>query len=150
MRPYAALVALALSGCALNEAHPPFGAPRGPTATWAVQVSATAGAALVQTTPSGGEAVRIACRRRPQDLQVTADGLKATSGPVALAVGDRAFPLRAEADGPTLAATGPWPAALPAALMTGGAIGIDVEGRRWRFFPPDQKTVAAFAIACRG
>lgn len=152
MRPLAlplAFAALALAGCAIDARK--IGLPvKGPKPTWDVQVSATAGAALVQHTPAGVEALRIACRRNPRDLYIASGGLPARAGPLALEVGGRSFPVTGQTEGPRLTAVGPWPDGLPAALMSGGAVRLALGRETWAYAAPDAKTAAAFAIACRG
>lgn len=145
MRSAAPLLALALCACATVRPEPPDEASR-----WTMQASATAGAALVHTDAEGREVLRIACRRNPEDLFVATPWLGG-GGPAQLSVGEAVFALTVVEGGPGLAATAPWPTGLPAALMAGGPVTIR-QGRRadGPHGPPDAKTAAAFAIACRG
>jgi hypothetical protein len=137
MRQLAPLLAVVLAACATVRPEP---AP-----SWTVQASATAGSALIAA-DARGEVLRIACRRNPADLYVASPRLD-DRAPVTLQVGDERFELAAR-DG---AATAPIPPALPAALMAGGAIALGQGRTRLGPYPaPDAKTVAAFAIACRG
>jgi hypothetical protein len=136
----AGMAALASGGCGTA------GVPA--RATWTVQVSATSGAALVRA-EYGSETLRIACRRNPADLLVTAAHPAGRSGPVRLAIGTAAFDLQADADAPMLAATGPLSAALPAALAAGGTIALHRDGTMAAFGRPDRATATAFAAACR-
>lgn len=147
MRRVLALMLLSLAACATP--HQPVGGPPGPKATWTVQLSASAGAALIQAAPAGHEALRVACRRNPTDLYVAAPGLAPTPRALTLQVGEKSFPLTGQTEGRTLAAVGPWPDALPASLMSGGTIRLRLGPQSWAFTAPDAKTAAAFAIACR-
>ncbi|MDB5452060.1 MAG: hypothetical protein JWO33_638 [Caulobacteraceae bacterium] len=143
LRPLIAATALLLAGCATIP-PPKAGA-------WALQASATAGAALVRTDNQGRDALRIACRRNPADLYVASDLAEPATGQIALTVDDRAFPLTARGEEPRLSATGPLPDGLPAALMSARRVALSYGGRRLGPFPaPDAKTAAAFAIGCRG
>jgi hypothetical protein len=137
-----ALAALAVAACATVPA------PRSP-GVWRLQSSATTGAALIFE--AGGHAVlQLACRRNPADLYVASDQLKATGGPVVLQVGARSFALTARTDEPRLAATAAIPDSLPAALMSGGAIGLSAGRQALPSLPaPDGKVVVAFVISCR-
>lgn len=146
MRPAAPLLALALCACATVRPEPADEASR-----WALQASATAGAALVHTDAEGREVLRIACRRNPQDLLVVAPWLRDGGGPPLLSIGGAAFALNPVEGGPGLTATAPWPSGLPAALMSGDPVTVR-QGRRadGPHGPPDAGTAAAFAIACRG
>lgn len=139
-----ALATFALAGCATTG--------RGPATAqgaWRLQASASAGAALVFE-DRGRAVLQLACRRNPSDLYVAADGLKPASGRVTLQVGARRYDLGARPDEPRLAASGPIPDTLPAALMSGGAIGLTAVGQRLPPLPaPDGKVVVAFVISCR-
>ncbi|HEY8571851.1 hypothetical protein [Phenylobacterium sp.] len=138
MRPALALVATSiLAGCA--TAPPPQ-----PAGRWSLQASATAGAALVFS-----DETRIACRRNPPDLLVSAPNGPGTGGKVTLSVGRQTFDLQGEAGAPSLVATGPLPPGLPAALMSGGPVVIRAGGANLQMPPPDGKLAAAFAISCR-
>ncbi|WP_374469070.1 hypothetical protein [Phenylobacterium sp.] len=135
------LLILALAGCASAPEAPPPG-------TWALQASATAGSAIVRS-DSGGEALRIACRRDPPDLWVSTGRLHG-EGPVRLQVGAEPFTLAPAAEPQGLSAVAPLPDRLPAAMMGGGEITLSQGRRRLGPYPaPDAKTVAAFVIACR-
>ncbi|RAK58607.1 hypothetical protein DJ021_01755 [Phenylobacterium hankyongense] len=137
----AVLAGLALAGCA----SVPMGAP----GAWSLQASATAGAALVFA-DGGRDVLRLACRRSPAELYLASDRLKPAHGEVRLDIDSHRFSLRPTADEPRLAAVGPMPDALPAALLDGGRISVTADGHSLGPLPaPDGKTTAAFVIACR-
>ena len=149
MRALVPLLGLLAAGCATLK--PPAPAPEAEGGAWALQASATAGSALVRTDAAGGEQLRIACRRNPPDLFVATGQLRNTGAIVLLRAGRTTVPLTPAAEAEGLAATGPLSDTLPAALMGGGEISVTQAGRRLGPYPaPDEKTAAAFAIACRG
>lgn len=144
MRPVLLLAVLALAGCATAP-------PREAVGRWDMQASATAGAALVHAGADGRERLRIACRRNPADLWVATGELRGSGAPVALTVGGETFTLTPADAEAGLSASAPLPPALPAALMGGGTVALSQGGRSaGPFPPPDARTAAAFAIACRG
>lgn len=121
-----------------------------PASRWTIQVSATAGAALVLA-ERGDEVLRIACRRNPADLLLVTPRLAGRAGPVRLQVGTTAFDLHADADvdGSVLSASGPPSGALSTALFAGGAVSVSQGGASAAFPAPDPATARAFAAACR-
>lgn len=138
--------AAALAGCATTPE--PAAPPQ--AGRWAIQASATAGAALAFT-DQGGDVLRIACRRHPFDLYVASDRLPPVAGPARLEIGERAFVLTASSAEPRFSGTAPPPPALDAALMSGEPLRLSAGGRSLGPLPaPDGKLAAAFAIACRG
>ncbi|MDB5450304.1 MAG: hypothetical protein JWQ52_1432 [Phenylobacterium sp.] len=142
--PAAVLAGLALAGCA----SAPMGASVAPGA-WSLQASATAGAALVFS-DGGRDVLRLACRRSPTELYLASDRLKPAHGEVGLEIDGHRFSLRPASDEPRLAAVAPMPDALPAALLSGGRIGVTADGHSLGPLPaPDGKTAVAFVIACR-
>ena len=141
MRALVPLLALTAAGCATVD--------RPSAGSWTMQASATAGSAMVRV-EAGVEVLRLACRRNPADLLVTAERLR-PAGPVSLRIGGATFGLTPQAGAPMLVAAGPIPETLPAALMGGGPIVVTSGSRRLGPFPAlAPQTAAAFAIACRG
>jgi hypothetical protein len=143
MRTAAAIAAasLALAACATMGPAP--------SGKWALQTSAAAGSALFLE-DGQGQVLRIACRRNPADLYLHTGRLRPSGEPVTLRIGEQSFSLAEQAKLGGLTATGPLPPAFPAALMSGGSVSVHHGGEALGPFPaPDQKTVAAFAIACR-
>ncbi|MDB5465851.1 MAG: hypothetical protein JWQ46_613 [Phenylobacterium sp.] len=139
--PAAVLAGLALAGCA--------SVPTGASGAWSLQASATAGAALVFS-DGGRDLLRLACRRSPTELYLASDRVKPAHGEVSLAIDGHRFSLRPVSDEPRLAAVAPMPDALPAALLSGGRIGVTADGHSLGPLPaPDGKTAVAFVIACR-
>lgn len=142
LRASLAAAALLVAGCSPS-------APPAADGAWTMQVSATAGSALVWK-EAGKEALRIACRRNPADLLASTPKLAGRPGPVRLRIGDASFDLQSEGEAPLLSATGPIPQDLPAALVSSQAMSLQQDGQSVTSArAPDPALAQAFAKACR-
>jgi hypothetical protein len=121
---------------------------------WTMQASATAGAALVHTAKDGAEDLRVACRRNPADLWVSAPRFSriGSEDRLSLGAGDKATALVADlqAEGAGVEASGPVAPEFLEALRAGGEIGVSYGSQALRLTPPEPATAERFARSCAG
>ena len=163
----ASLALLALTACGDDTPQAPAApappsapvAPAAPPATvqqpaggWAMQVSAAAGAALVHTGADGGEDLRIACRRNPTELWVSATRLRriGSEDRLSLGAGNQVTALVADlrAEGAGVEAAGPIAPEFLTGLRTGGEIAISYGSQTVQLSPPESALAQRFADAC--
>lgn len=162
----AAAVALStaglLGGCVEQDAARPGPLPSvhgsSPAASrpiWTIEVSATAGAALVLNEAGGGERLRIACRRNPTDLYVAVPAFHriGSEDRLTLGAGDEVMPLvvaPAATAGASVEATGELSQAFVEAIAAGRPIGAAYGAQQIRAVDaPAPDLAQRFAQACR-
>ena len=129
---------------------PSQGAASAPT--WKLEVSATAGTALVHTGSDGVEVMRLACRRSPADLYAALPTFTRINSEdrLTIGVGEALSPLFVSMDGPDagLTATGlPLPAMMEA-LLAGSSVGVSYGARQLTLPSPPRAISEAFVEAC--
>jgi hypothetical protein len=167
------MTTLALTACgqeraAAPAAQPPASSPRptaspalpatpppAPASPWSLQVSAAAGVAIVLADEAGGERMRIACRRNPNDLHVSAPAFRKIGSEerLTLGAGDELATLvvvQGAPAGAPLQAAGELPPAFVEALSQGRQVtasyGASTIGP---IDPPADQIRSAFVAACR-
>jgi hypothetical protein len=136
------------------QAAPAPAAAAQPIGGWAMQASAAAGTALVHTADDGGEDLRVACRRNPAELWVSAPRLRRIGSEerLSLGAGDQVTALVADlqAQGAGVEATGPVAPEFLAGLRAGGDIAVSYGSQTLSLSPPQAALAERFAAACAG
>ena len=143
---------LPLVACAPDEPARPTNAPA--ASAWTMQVSASAGAALVLRSEIGAERLRIACRRQPAELYVVAPVFRQIGSEerLTLGAGDALATLVVAQNTPRgapMAASGTLTEIFIEAVAAGRPIGASYGASQIAPHAPPSELAARFADACR-
>ena len=145
---------LALGACTPEEPETPAAAADAPS-PWSLQASATAGAAIILSDDTGAERLRIACRRNPAELYVSAPAFTRIGSEerLTLGAGDELATLVVSQETPPgrpLEAVGQLSADFVDAFAAGRAIAASYGASAIGPAPsPPPHLRASFAAACR-